>query len=93
MAEQHSDPNESPLKFPCKFPIKVMGRNADDFATLVADIVRRHVPASDVLDIATRESRENRFLSVSVTITAPSRQQLDALYSELTACEHVLMAL
>jgi putative lipoic acid-binding regulatory protein len=86
-------PDDSPLEFPCDFPIKVMGRTADDFDALVVSLVRRHAPDLGEGAVKTRLSRGGRFMSVTVTIRAVSRRQLDAIYMDLTAHERVLMAL
>ena len=80
------------LEFPCSFPIKVMGRNVDGFDTLVVGLVRRHSPDLYEGAVSTRLSREGRFMSVTITIEAQSKVQLDAIYYELTANERVLMA-
>ena len=87
------DGTESLLSFPCEFPIKVMGETADDFDALVVGLVRKH--AHDLLEgaVRTRLSREGRFMSITVTIRAQSRAQLDAIYRELTSNDRVLMAL
>lgn len=85
--------NRSPLEFPCSFPIKVMGRASERFELKVVAIVRRHVPDLGEGAVRTRLSREGRFVSVTVTIQAHSREQLDALYRELSADEETLMVL
>ena len=79
--------------FPCRFPIKAMGRQADGFEALVTGIVRRHAELWDGEDVRVAESAEGRFVSVTVTIQAESREQLDRIYMDLTACDQVLMAL
>lgn len=84
---------ETLLEFPCDFPIKAMGRAEDDFEALVVTLVRKHVPDLHEGAVNTRDSSGGRFLSVTVTVRATSREQLDNIYRELTACEQVLMAL
>lgn len=81
------------LEFPCDFPIKAMGRTDCDFEALVATLVRKHAPDLHEDAIKCRDSSGGRFLSVTVTVHATSREQLDNIYRELTACEKVLMAL
>lgn len=88
-----SDPKESLLEFPCRFPIKAMGRNSDDFEAQVVALVRRHCPDLGEGAVASRDSKGGKYLSVTITINATSREQLDRIYLELTACEQVLMAL
>ena len=85
--------SDSPLEFPCRFPIKVMGRNETGFTELVVAAVRQH--AGDLVegDIASRPSRTGRYLAVTVTFTAESRAQVDAIYRLLSATEQVLFLL
>lgn len=84
---------DSALKFPCRFPIKVMGRAEHDFDALVVSIIRRHAPDFSDSTVKSRLSRGGRYLSVTITINARSREQLDNIYMDLTANEQVLVAL
>ena len=85
--------DETALEFPCRFPIKMMGRDTPEFRATARALVEKH--AGDVADEAVTAalSRNGRFVSVTVTITATSREQLDTIYREVTAHEDVLMAL
>ncbi len=88
-----TDYTEAIWKFPCAFPLKAIGRNSDDFEALVVEIVRRHVPDLDDRAVSSRTSSGDAYRSVTATFTAHSREQLDALYSELSGHEQVLMVL
>jgi putative lipoic acid-binding regulatory protein len=81
------------LEFPCEFPIKVVGRREDGFAQVVSGIVQRHVEDFTPSTLEMRASRNARFLSITVTFTARSREQLDALYRELSGHPLVMMVL
>jgi putative lipoic acid-binding regulatory protein len=81
------------LKFPCDFPLKVMGRNNNDFRSIVLGIVKKHAGDVSAGKIEERPSRDGNYLGITVTVTATSKAQLDALYMELTACERVLISL
>jgi putative lipoic acid-binding regulatory protein len=81
------------LEFPCEFPIKVVGRREDGFAQSVSEIVQRHVADFTPSSLEMRASRNARFLALTVTITARSREQLDALYRELSSHPLVMMVL
>jgi len=87
------DEEESPLKFPCEFPIKAMGKSDCGLDVIVAGIVRKHAPDLGEAAIKTRASAEGNYISVTVTVTATSRKQLDAIYQDLVDCEAVIMAL
>ena len=84
---------DSLLPVPCVFPIKVMGRRQDEFAQVITDIVLRHAPDFHPGTIEMRSSSQARYLSLTVTINARSREQLDALYSELSKHPMVTMVL
>ena len=81
------------FKFPCDFPLKVLGRRSDDFRSIVLGIVQKHAGAIDAGAIEERPSRDGNYLSLTCTFAAQSREQLDALYRELTSCERVLVVL
>ena len=75
----------SPLSFPTDFPIKVMGRRANGFAQAVVDVVQRHAPDFDPATLELRVSKAGHYLSVTATVNATSREQLDDLYRALTS--------
>lgn len=75
----------SPLVFPTDFPIKVMGKRVDHFAQEIVRVVRVHAPDFDAATLELRASSGGNYLSVTATIRATSREQLDALYRELTS--------
>jgi len=85
--------NGSPFDFPCDIPVKVFGRNDSGFRDIVVAIVRMHFPDFSESNLAERTSREDRFLSITVTVWAENRHQIDQLYTDLTAHEAVLMVL
>jgi putative lipoic acid-binding regulatory protein len=73
------------LTFPTDFPIKVMGRSDDGFAQAITEVVRRHAPDFDPATLEMRPSKDGNYLSLTATVRATSREQLDALYRALTA--------
>jgi uncharacterized protein len=81
------------LEFPCEFPIKIMGLTRDDFAQTILEIVRRHAPDFDGATMEMRSSSGAKYLSLTCTIRAQSKAQLDALYRELSAHEMVKIVL
>ena len=85
--------SDSVMEFPCVFPIKAMGRNEEDFVSIVTTIVFAHAQPYEGEAVKVRDSGEGNFQSVTVTVVATSREQLDRIYQDLTRCEQVLMAL
>ncbi|NRB71216.1 MAG: DUF493 domain-containing protein [Xanthomonadales bacterium] len=84
---------ETLLEFPCAFPIKAMGRNSDDFEQLVTTLIFRHAAPVPGEAVKVNASGQGNFLSVTVTVEATSKAQLDRIYQDLTDNEQVLMAL
>ncbi len=80
-------------EFPCKFPMKVIGREVDNFEGFVREIVQRHVSAADWLTTTRRFSRTGKYVSITITFIAESREQLDGLYVELSRSRRVLFLL
>lgn len=84
---------ETLLEFPCQFPIKAMGKSNVELELLVIEIVRRHAPNLSENAVKSRPSKDGNYIAVTVVVEATSKQQLDAIYRDLTSHPHVLMAL
>jgi len=82
------------IEFPCAdYPIKVIGHASEGFAALVLSIVQRHAQVQNPKDLQCRDSRNGRFVSVQLRITATGPEQLQALNAELRATGRVQMVL
>ena len=81
------------LEFPCEIPIKVLGRNDATFRSASSAIVRRHYAAVTEASITEKSSRNGAYLSLTFVVFAQSREQIDALYRELTASKDIVMVL
>ncbi|MGI9238074.1 MAG: YbeD family protein [Woeseiaceae bacterium] len=84
---------ESALQFPCEFPIKMMGRDTPEFRQLARALIENHTGAVPDDAVQAAVSRKGSFVSITVTITAISQQQLDDIYRDATSHDEVLMAL
>lgn len=91
--EATDEQDDSLFDFPCEFPIKAMGKACPELETAVLQIMRRHVPDLGEGAVRTRASSKGNYVSITVTITARSREQLDAIYMDLTACELILYSI
>lgn len=76
---------DSLIDFPCPFPIKVMGLAQADFAASLAAVAQRFDPTFDAATIETRPSSGGKYVGLTLTVLATSRQQLDDLYRALVA--------
>ena len=81
---QEIPPGESLIEYPSRFPIKVMGANVDGFVHAVTEVARRFDPTFDAATVEMRPSSGGKYLGVTVTITATSREQLDEIYRTLS---------
>ncbi len=74
---------ESLIEYPCNFPIKIMGKSQQGFTQSVLAIVKTHAPDFDDTTLEVRASKNGAYLSLTCTIQATSRTQLDSLYQAL----------
>ncbi len=86
-------PEQSLIEYPCDFPIKVFGIAQQGFAQAVAEVVLAHAPDFDAASIEMRSSTGAKYLSLTCTIRATSREQLDSLYRALSSHPMVKMVL
>jgi putative lipoic acid-binding regulatory protein len=83
---------ETLLQFPCTYPLKVMGRNTEEFQVTVRSIIERHVPEVTQVRYSSRASSGDKYLSITATLVAQSQEQLKVIYSELAGNNLVLAA-
>lgn len=89
----HDAQQETLFEFPCEFPIKAFGLASPELAETVLAIIRCHAPEASPVDLSQRPSGKGRYEAITVTIMARSKDQLDAIYRDLTASPMILMAL
>ena len=75
---------ETLLEFPCAFPLKIMGLADQPLAQTVLEVILRHAPDFDGATMEMRASSTGKYLSLTCTVNATSKPQLDALYRELS---------
>ncbi len=76
---------QSLITYPSQFPIKVMGENVDGYVHAITTIAEQFDPAFDASTVELRPSKGGKYLGVTVTVTATSREQLDELYRTLSS--------
>ena len=90
---QNTNKTESLLKFPCDIGIKAMGLATDEFRSAVLTIIDTHCEACDQLSVKSRSSNAGKYLSITTTIRATRREQLEKIYFALSENPYVIMAL
>ncbi len=90
---QRSTDAEGAIEFPCRFPVKAMGRNEEDFCAHVLHLLDGHRGQIDMTQLQQQSSRSGHYLSVTLVVQAHSKAQLDDIYQILSADARVLVAL
>ena len=82
---------DSLIDYPCDFPIKIFGQSQQGFVQAVIEVVSHHDPDFQAGTIQAKNSSKARYVSLTCTVRATSREQLDALYQEL--CDHPMVVM
>ena len=89
-----SDPQpQTFLEFPCQFPIKIMANPQKEVVEFVLDTLKKSIDNPDAIEFKTRESKTGKYISVTATFEATSKDQLDNLYHILSAHPGIHMVL
>lgn len=88
-----TEPQESLIEYPSDFPIKIMGPAHDEFIATMVELVLQHDAEFHPGKMETRPSSGGNYLSLTVTVRATSREQLDNLYRALSSHPMVKFAL
>ena len=81
------------FEFPCDFPIKVMGRDSPEFRAMAVALIESHTGPLEAERVQMAVSRNGRFVSITMTVNAQSRDQLDDIYRDVSGHPSILMAL
>ena len=95
MAEQ-GESTESALallEYPCRFPLKVFGKQSADLEAAVLALVRARIPQAEHIEVSRRSSSGGKYQSLTLTFTVYTQQQLEDIYHDLYECEQVVMSL
>ena len=85
------DDRASLIEYPCDFPLKIMGLTQTGFAQAILTVVKQHAPDFDDGAMEMKSSKQGKYLSLTCTIRATSREQLDTLYR--TLCDHPMVVM
>ena len=84
---------KSAFTFPCSFSLKVLGKNSNEFYSLVTSVVEKHVQPGVEIAYSSLTSNGDKYLSVTATFIMDSRDQMEAIYKSLHESKLVLMTL
>ena len=75
------------LEFPCKFPFKVLGVADPELPEMVVEVLQQHAPGT--YSPTVQPSSKGNYHSVRVTVTAQSKEHIEAMYHALGKIELV----
>ena len=84
---------ETLIEFPCKFPIKVMGRSGAELRQAIERAIAAQLNSAFPVDIQERPSRTGKYMAYTVTCTFHSKAELDDMYRAFTSIDGVSMVL
>ena len=84
--KKNNPQNKTLLKFPCLFPVKIMGLNKPELEKLVKEVIEKYVSDKHKKNIEFKNhvSKHKNYLSITVKFMAESKKQLDMIYEELS---------
>ena len=88
-----SNDKKPEIEFPCKYPIKVLGEAHPDLNQHVIDVMNRHASTITESDLSAKNSSKGKWQSITVTIIATGKPQLDAIFADLKTSARVKMVL
>lgn len=88
-----SNDKKPEIEFPCKYPIKVLGDAHPDLNQHVISVMNIHAPTITESDLTAKNSSKGKWQSITVTIIATGKPQLDAIFADLKTSNRVKMVL
>jgi len=88
-----SEDKKPEIEFPCKYPIKVLGEAHPDLNQHVIDVMNKHAPKITESDLTAKNSSKGKWQSITVTIIATGKPQLDDIFTDLKTSSRVKMVL
>ena len=87
----NTDVPDSLIEYPCAFPIKIFGKTQTGFLQAVTAVMLQHDPGFNAASITMRNSKTAKYISLTCSVNATSRTQLDAIYQAL--CDHPMVTM
>ena len=65
-----TEDKDEPFRFPATYPLKVMGRNTNEFYSVVSAIVEKHVAGGGEVTYSSKTSSGDKYISITATFSA-----------------------
>ncbi len=85
--------NEHLWEFPMEYPVKIMGEAQHPMREIVANILLRHAPEFDPSTMTEKPSSAGKYVSVSATVYVERKEQINGMYADFAAHQHIKMVL
>jgi putative lipoic acid-binding regulatory protein len=85
--------NEALWEFPMHYPVKIMGEAQHPMREIVAEILKRHAPDFDVATLTEKPSSAGKYVSINATVYVERKEQINGMYAEFAAHQHIKMVL
>ena len=84
---------DSLIKYPCDFPVKVIGQHHPEFVETMVRLAQGFDPEFGAHKVELRTSKTEKYMGITLIVRATGRAQLDGLYLALTGHPMVKVAL
>ena len=81
------------LEFPCHFPIKIIGQNAQTMQDEITNIILKYFPDTPADKIKSTPSAKGNFISITASLYVLDKLTLDNLYKEVSKHPQIKMVL
>ncbi len=81
------------IDYPSRYPLKVFGNQSVEFEDIVLALIRARCPQAEHFEVSSRASKAGKYIALTITFTVQNQKQLENIYQDLYACEHVVMSL
>ena len=81
------------IDYPSRYPLKVFGNQSVDFEDIVLALIRARCLQAEHIEVSSRASKAGKYIALTITFTVQNQKQLENIYQDLYACEHVVMSL
>lgn len=93
LGQKNSLQNTTYFEFPCKFPIKIMANQEKKMVDFVLNTLEKYVLNAEQIKFKTRKSKTGKYISITATFEAISKEQLDNIYQALSKHPDIHMVL
>ena len=91
MSEEKS--RESLIDFPCKFPIKILGKDNDVFENTVSQIMIKHGQKYSEFSVKKNNSKNKNYIALTWIVNVNNQDELDNIYKDLSKDKNILFVL